>query len=320
LDRLVDDREALLHLLYEYGEELKSLKKSDMDKGSRVSGSDEAESLFSEAVSVLSLVLDREVVIPRLVFYPVLKKMDRKFRRLSLGLALSVGFIALLVLYLVWMGRLTSIQGYYCSIPLLMVVPFPWSLYRRTREYIEYGSYYVAGENEGVVVIYDLPVGRFLSYSSHELASHVMAVDGPSWPFYPWGWSRGIQLLCSRELDASKDVDVLSPVLELVVGELRVALEWLFRMDGSKLPSWVKRIPSPYHDAGWRRWLGIGRSLSHETVARALSTAYFQLMGREHGEKVYRDYLSRKVDERWPFVSPELEDWILPGKESLAGL
>ncbi len=269
---------------------------------------DEAQGLFSEVASTLGEVLGMECPLPRLVYYPAISQLRGKLKRVSLGLGATLMGLSGLVVYMVSVGQLSVTEGYYCALPILFVLPFPWSLYRRVGEYMERGSYYLP--DTGTVVIYDLPRGRFLSYSAHELAVHFLKEGGASWEFYSWGWARGVQRLTSEKLGGGS---VLAASLELMVGELRVALEWLAEKGGKSLPSWVKRLPSPYHKPRWVAFWTGKREITPSLLGRALSTAHFQLLEVQEGPGVYREYLDKKMDERWPFVSSNPLEWLGTG-------
>ena len=275
-------------------------------KDSLVSES-QARDLFSRAAEAVEEVVGRECPRLKMVFYPAISRLRGRLVKFSLGIGLALAGIAGVVVYMVSLGWLSATEGYYCAIPILFVLPFPWSLYRRMGEYMERGSYYL--QEEGVVVIYDLPRGRFLSYSAHELAFHLLRREGPKWEFYSWGWARGVQHLASQKMGDAP----MASSLELMVGELRVALEWLAKAGGKPLPSWVKRLPSPYHKPWWLAFWSGGREITPSLLGRALSTAHFQLLEAQEGPGVYREFLDMRMDQRWPFVSPRPQEWLETG-------
>jgi len=304
LERAFEQWDLLLEVTRLRKEEL--TRERGGSKGPLVVG-EEAQELFSKAACVLGRVLDRECPLPKMVFYPAISQLKGRFRRLSLGLGASLMGISGLVVYMVSVGQLSVTEGYYCALPILFVLPFPWSLYRRMGEYMDRGSYYL--QDERTVIIYDLPRGRFLSYCAHELAFHLLMVEGPSWEFYGWGWARGVQRLVSEKLGEG----ALAASLELMVGELRVALGWLSREGGKPLPSWVKRLPSPYHKPWWSAFWSGQKEITYSLLGRALSTAHFQLLEAQDGPGVYKDYLDKRVDERWLFVSSDPREWLETG-------
>lgn len=304
LERALDEWDLLLDVARGRREEFLKVRRGKdtlVDEG-------EAEELFSRAAQKVAFVLGRECPTPGLTFFPAISKLRKKMARFSMGMGVSLLGLAGVVVYMVSVGWLTTTEGYYCALPILFVLPFPWSLYRRMGEYMDRGSYYLQ-EGE-TVVIYDLPRGRFLSYSAHEVAFHLLRKEGPAWEFYGWGWARGVQNLASRELGEAAQ----AASLELVVGELRVALEWLARAGNKRLPRWVKMLPSPYHKPWWLAFWSGGREITPSLLARSLSTAHFQLLEALEGPGVYKDYLDKRMDERWPFVSPNPQEWLETGE------
>ncbi len=304
LDSALERWDLLLEVARKRRDEFVKVRRG---KDSLVSGEEEARSLFQQAAGEVERVLERGCPRPGFVFYPAISRLKRRATRFSLGIMVSLMGIAGLVVYMVSLGWLSVTEGYYCALPILFVLPFPWSLYRRMGEYMDRGSYYLTEED--TVVMYDLPKGRFLSYSAHELAFHLLRKEGPSWEFYRWGWARGVQGLASRNMGDAP----LAASLELMVGELRVALEWLSQVGDKKLPRWVQRLPSPYHKPWWLAFWSGGREISPSLLARSLSTAHFQLLEALEGPGVYGDYLDRKMDERWPFVSSNPREWLKTG-------
>lgn len=269
-------------------------------------GEAEAKELFERVCEALKRRLGGPSLPPRMVFSPVISRMKRKLVCLSLGLGTVIGALSLVVVYMVKIGVLSVTEGYYCALPLLFVAPFPWTMYRRVREYMEQGSYYLSPES---VVIYDIYKSRFLSYCIHEVASYLLDHEGPSWEFYREGWARGVQYRVAEDLLREGEEGVPFSSLQLMLGELRLALEWLSRKGEKELPSWVKALPGPHSPSWWKGLLGMNRDPDPEVVSRALSTAYFQVLEEEEGAGVYRDYLEGKVDKRWPFVSANPQDW-----------
>ena len=304
LERALEQWDLLLEVARKKRDEFVKVKRG---KDSMVEGPEEAEELFSRAALEVSRILNVECPGPKLTFYPAISRLKSKAAKVSLGIGVSLAGLAGVVVYMISMGWLSVTEGYYCALPLLFVLPFPWSLYRRMGEYMDRGSYYL--QDEETVVMYDLPRGRFLSYSAHEMAFHVLRKEGPAWEFYSWGWSRGVQGLASSNMGEAAQ----AASLELVVGELRVALEWLAQVGDKKLPLWVKRLPSPYHKPWWLAFWSGGREITPSLLARSLSTAHFQLLEALEGPGVYRDYLDKKMDERWPFVSSNPQEWLQTG-------
>jgi hypothetical protein len=269
-------------------------------------GETEAKELFERVSEALKRILGGPFLPPRMVFFPAISRMKRKLVYLSLGLGMVVVALSLVVVYMVKMGVLSVTEGYYCAFPLLFLAPFPWTMYGRVREYMEQGSYYLSPEE---VVIYDLYRSRFLSYCTHEVASYLLEHEGPSWEFYREGWARGVQYNVTEDLAEEGEEGVPLSSLQLMLGELRMALEWLSRRGKRDLPSWVEALPGPYSPSWWKGFLGINRVPTPDVVSRALSTAYFQVLEEKEGAEVYREYLEGKADERWPFVSANPQDW-----------
>jgi len=275
-------------------------------KGEVRVGETEAKELFGRVCEVLKRILGGPSLPPKMVFFPAISRMKKKLVCLSLGLGTVIVALSLVVVYMVKIGVLSVTEGYYCALPLLFVAPFPWTMYRRIREYMDQGSYYLS-PNE--VVIYDIYRSRFLSYCTHEVASYLLEHEGPSWEFYKEGWARGVQYNVAEDLLREGGEGVPFSSLQLMLGELRLALEWLSRHGKRKLPAWVKALPGPHSPSWWKGLLGMNRVPTPDVVSQALSTAYFQVLEEEEGAGVYREYLEGKADERWPFVSANPQDW-----------
>ncbi len=304
-EQLLSQWDTLLSLTHERWEYYASLKET-IPKCEGGVKAEEAERLFRQVVSATEKVIGLRQQMPRLIFYPAISEKKRKFRNLSIGLGMVLSAMSVVVVCMVKAGAISITEGYYCVLPIVLFLPLPWTMYKRIGEYMDQGSYYLGA---GEIVIYDLPRARFLSYCAHEVASHLLSKVGPSWEFYKGGWTRGVQWQVASVLAKEGECGAAIPTLRLMLGEMRMALEWLSKREERALPRWIRRLPSPFASSWWREMIAGKRRPTSDTLSQAFSTIYFQLLEKREGPGVYKEYLEGKADTRWPFVPSDPKEW-----------
>jgi len=296
--------DRFLLLLKNSYEERKNLGKKKLPKGEFVK-KEEVEKMLESLCILMSKFLNLDIKFPNITYHPYLSALRNKMRMLLLGIFLALLGVCAVVVYFEKIGRLSFNEAYYVSIPVLMAFVFLFSLYRRLKICLEHGSFYMEDEEGPKIIIFDLPKGRFLSYALHELAFYASSLYRVRNDAFREGWARALQLKLSRSL-TSEGIDTLSAVLDLTIERLKVAAYLVSKSKKLKLPFWVKRIKVRSRPP-FGFFFSYKKDLTSEDKVHALATAYFLLLENKFGDEVYREFLEKRVDERWPFIAENYE-------------
>lgn len=245
-----------------------------------------AEELFKRVyLQLISLVKD-EFPLPELRFLPFGRQLTKNILIFSLLVSCMVGLLFCVVIIAHARGFLSLretvlLMLFACG---LLYLPFP--LYRRTRINMEHNCRYIRDEHKGHVVIGDVREGMFISFCAHEMAHHFLREKGRGGGSWEEGWARWTQLKISEVLSQEYEVDALTPVLTLLVGELKEAL--ILTKGDRPIPGWVRRVRSPFHTSSFGRWVRGEPGYSKESFSfHALGTAAFALLVGLRGDGVF---------------------------------
>lgn len=246
-----------------------------------------AEELFKRVhLQLVSLVKGKEVPPPELLFLPFGKRLTRSVLVFSLIVSCVVGFLFCVVIIAHARGFLSLRETGLLALSACSLLYLPFPVYRRTRINMEHNCRYIRDGRKGYVVIGDVREGLFISFCAHEMAHHFLREkEGGGGPWEE-GWARWIQFKISEALSRECNVDALTPVLTLLVGELKEAL--MLTKGDRAVPGWVRRVRSPFHTSPFVRWVRGEPGYSKESLSvHALGTAAFALLVRGDGALGY---------------------------------
>ena len=249
-----------------------------------------AEELFKMVyLQLISLVKD-EVPLPELRFLPFGRQLTRNILIFSLLVFCIVGFLFCVVIIAHVQGFLSLRETVFLLLSACALLYIPFPLYRRTRINMEHNCRYIRDGNKGYVIMGDTGEGVFISFCAHEMAHHFLREKGKGGGFWEEGWARWVQLKISEVLSQEYEVDALTPVLALLVGELKEAL--ILTKGDRPVPGWVRRVRSPFHTSSFGRWIRGEPGHSKKSFSvHALGTAAFALLVELRGDEASKSFL-----------------------------